>query len=143
MKFGYFGAGTWGFSLASLLASKGYKVVLWGQNSQQIKEMQKTRSHPKLPGYPADENLIFTTDFEEALTGADDGTGDRRGDNSRLVTNLGIDCRTGDSDRLIGDRDCWVSESLWYTDDCSESSLVSSSLSTRRVTFGRGNCIGS
>jgi glycerol-3-phosphate dehydrogenase (NAD(P)+) len=71
MKFGYFGAGTWGFSLASLLASKGHTVVLWGQNADQIKEMQKTRVHPKLPGYPADENLIFTTDFEEALKGAD------------------------------------------------------------------------
>ncbi len=71
MKFGYFGAGTWGFSLASLLASKGYKVVLWGQNTKEIKEMQKTRIHPKLPGHLADENLIFTTDFEEALTGAD------------------------------------------------------------------------
>ncbi|MGH2611705.1 MAG: NAD(P)H-dependent glycerol-3-phosphate dehydrogenase [Rhabdochlamydiaceae bacterium] len=71
MKFGYFGAGTWGFSLASLLASKGHKVVLWGQNTSQIKEMQKTRSHPKLPGYPAHKNLIFTTDFAETLTDAD------------------------------------------------------------------------
>ena len=71
MKFGYFGAGTWGFSLASLLASKGYKVVLWGQNAEQIKLMQKTRTHPKLPSYPADENLTFTTDFAEALAGAD------------------------------------------------------------------------
>ena len=43
MKFGYFGAGTWGFSLASLLASKGDKVVLWGQNTDQIKEMQDSR----------------------------------------------------------------------------------------------------
>lgn len=71
MKFGYFGAGTWGFSLASLLASKGHTVVLWGQNEAQIKEMQKTRCHPKLPNYPADKNLIFTTDFSEALNGAD------------------------------------------------------------------------
>lgn len=71
MKFGYFGAGTWGFSLASLLASKGHKVVLWGQNTAEIEVMQKSRMHPKLPGYPADEHLTFTTDFEEALNGAD------------------------------------------------------------------------
>jgi glycerol-3-phosphate dehydrogenase (NAD(P)+) len=71
MKFGYFGAGTWGFSLASLLASKGHTVVLWGQNAEQIKEMQRTRVHPKLPGHPADKNLIFTTDFAEALKDAD------------------------------------------------------------------------
>ncbi len=71
MKIGYFGAGSWGFSLASLLASKGHTVILWGQNEAHIKEMRKTRVHPKLPGYPADQNLIFTADFEEALTGAD------------------------------------------------------------------------
>lgn len=71
MKIGYFGAGSWGFSLASLLASKGHTVILWGQNEAQIKEMKKTRVHPKLPGYPADPNLIFTTDFAEALTGAE------------------------------------------------------------------------
>ena len=71
MKFGYFGAGTWGFSLASLLASKGHNVVLWGLNKDEINEMKKTRMHPKLPGYPADENLTFTTDFKEALEGSD------------------------------------------------------------------------
>lgn len=71
MKIGYFGAGTWGFSLASLLAAKGHKVVLWGQNNAQIKEMQKSRKHPKLAGAPADPNLTFTTEFEEALNGAD------------------------------------------------------------------------
>lgn len=71
MKFGYFGAGTWGFSLASLLASKGHDVVLWGRDASQIKEMQRKRHHPKLPGYPADAHLKFTTDFSEALIGAD------------------------------------------------------------------------
>ena len=71
MKFGYFGSGTWGFSLASLLASKGHTVVLWGRNTSQIKEMQRKREHPNLSGYPADNNLQFTTDFAEALSGAD------------------------------------------------------------------------
>lgn len=71
MKFGYFGAGTWGFSLASLLASKGHQVVLWGQDEATIREIKKTRSHPKLPGYTASENLTFTSNFEEALSGAD------------------------------------------------------------------------
>lgn len=71
MKFGYFGAGTWGFSLASLLASRGHDVVLWGQNADQIKELQKRREHSKLPGHKADDQLSFTTDFAEALSGAD------------------------------------------------------------------------
>ncbi|MBS0628353.1 MAG: hypothetical protein JSS09_09090, partial [Verrucomicrobia bacterium] len=28
MRIGYLGAGSWGFALASLLASKGYQVIL-------------------------------------------------------------------------------------------------------------------
>jgi len=71
MKIAYFGAGTWGFSLASLLASKGHTVVLWGLNTDEELEMQKTHVHPKLPGHPASKNLTFTTNFEEALQGAE------------------------------------------------------------------------
>ncbi len=71
MQIGYFGAGTWGFSLASLLASKGYRVILWGQNESEIKQLEQTRYHPKLPGYRADDGVVFTTQFSEALTGAD------------------------------------------------------------------------
>lgn len=71
MKIGYLGAGTWGFSLASLLAAKGHSVMLWGMNTDEVLEMQKTHAHPKLPGHPADARLKFTTHFEEALEGAD------------------------------------------------------------------------
>lgn len=71
MKIGYFGAGTWGFSLASLLAAKGHRVVLWGKNADQMKQLQSKREHPKLPGYIADDNVTFTADFTQALEGAD------------------------------------------------------------------------
>ena len=71
MKIAYFGSGTWGFSLASLLASKGNEVTLWGRDPALIKTLQKTREHPKLPGFPAAPTLQFTTDFSEAISHAD------------------------------------------------------------------------
>jgi len=71
MKIGYLGAGTWGFSLASLLASKGHEVVLWTQREEYAKQLSKKREHPKLPGYKAEEGVTFTSDLAEALSGVD------------------------------------------------------------------------
>jgi glycerol-3-phosphate dehydrogenase (NAD(P)+) len=71
MKIGYLGAGTWGFCLASLLASKGHEVVVWCQNDDVAKFFTKKREHPKLPGHKIDDNVIFTSQMPEALTGID------------------------------------------------------------------------
>lgn len=71
MKIGYLGAGTWGFCLASLLASKGHEVVLWTKESEFAKLLTKKREHPKLHGYKAEESVVFTSDLSEALTGID------------------------------------------------------------------------
>jgi len=71
MRIGYLGCGTWGFSLASLLASKGHFVVLWGQNKNFIKHLQETREHPKLKGFKADKGVEFTADLSRALDGAE------------------------------------------------------------------------
>lgn len=70
MKIAYLGAGTWGFSLASLLASKGNEVVLWTADPEFAKTLSKKREHPKLPRFKADETLQFTSDLKEALQGA-------------------------------------------------------------------------
>jgi glycerol-3-phosphate dehydrogenase (NAD(P)+) len=48
-KIVYFGAGTWGFALASLLAQKGHQVVLWTRDRLLAVKLQETRVHPKLP----------------------------------------------------------------------------------------------
>ncbi|MGR3912274.1 MAG: NAD(P)H-dependent glycerol-3-phosphate dehydrogenase [Candidatus Rhabdochlamydia sp.] len=69
MKIGFLGAGTWGFSLASLLASKGLPIVLWGQSREKIKQLQETREHPKLPGCLAPHNVTFTSSLQEVLEG--------------------------------------------------------------------------
>jgi glycerol-3-phosphate dehydrogenase (NAD(P)+) len=68
-KIGYLGAGAWGYCLASLLASKGYKVVAWSIDEETISYLQEKREHPKLPGFAAPPSLSFTTNLEEALVG--------------------------------------------------------------------------
>jgi glycerol-3-phosphate dehydrogenase (NAD(P)+) len=70
MRICYLGAGTWGFCLASLLASKGNTVILWTAKPQFAEELRKTRQHPKLPRIEADANVEFSSDLEHALEGA-------------------------------------------------------------------------
>lgn len=71
MKIGYLGAGSWGFCLASLLAAKGNRVTSWTTNKALAEQLNTTHEHPFLPGHPSKDNLIFTTDLEEALRDAD------------------------------------------------------------------------
>lgn len=71
MRICYLGAGTWGFCLASLLASKGNTVILWTARPQFAAELRKTRQHPKLPRIAAPTNVEFTSDLEYALEGAE------------------------------------------------------------------------
>jgi glycerol-3-phosphate dehydrogenase (NAD(P)+) len=71
MKIGYLGAGTWGFCLASLLASKGHQVVLWTANPEFAKALSKKREHPKLPRYKAEDNVEFTSDMKAAISDVD------------------------------------------------------------------------
>ncbi len=71
MKIAYLGAGTWGFCLASLLASKGFEVRLWTTSPEDVKEFLKKREHPKLQRHKAPDNVLFTSDLQLTLEGAD------------------------------------------------------------------------
>jgi glycerol-3-phosphate dehydrogenase (NAD(P)+) len=71
MKICYLGAGTWGFCLASLLASKGNEVALWTKRDDFAKLLAKTRQHPKLPNFEAYKTVTPTSDLATALEGAD------------------------------------------------------------------------
>lgn len=71
VKIGYLGAGTWGFCLASLLASKGNSVVLWTKRKDFAEHLMAKREHPKLPGFQADKNVSFTSDLAIALDSID------------------------------------------------------------------------
>lgn len=71
MKVGFLGTGSWGFCLASLLASKGYKLVSWTTRPELAKKLTETREHPYLPGHKSSGKMTFTTNMQEALDGID------------------------------------------------------------------------
>jgi len=71
MRIGYLGAGTWGFALSCLLASKGYQVKVWTRDPSLCEKLQISRSHPKLPGAIAPEGMVFTNNLSEAIEGAE------------------------------------------------------------------------
>lgn len=70
-KIGYLGTGSWGFCLASLLASKGYKVVSWSTQKDLVQRLTQTREHELIPGHRSEGDMTFTTDLAEALDGID------------------------------------------------------------------------
>ncbi len=71
MKIGYLGVGSWGYCLASLLASKGYKLVCWTVEAGLAKQLTATREHPMLAGHMSEGDMTFTTNLEESLTDVD------------------------------------------------------------------------
>ena len=70
-QIGYFGAGTWGVSLASILARNGHTVTMWTRNPAFAELLQTTRVHPKLPGCPLPASITFTSRLTQALDDAE------------------------------------------------------------------------
>lgn len=70
-RIGYLGAGTWGVALASVLNNNGHSVMVWGREKQAVEALQKTRIHPKLPGYEIPTPILFTDQLEEVVSHAD------------------------------------------------------------------------
>lgn len=71
MKIAVLGTGSWGFCLASLLASKGYQTTSWTTNPALAKQLNETREHPRFPGHRPEGEMFFTTQMQEALAQAD------------------------------------------------------------------------
>ena len=66
------GAGSWGIALESLLHRNGNEVCVWSILEDEIAMLQKEREHKdKLPGVKLPEDMIFTTNLEEAVLGKD------------------------------------------------------------------------
>jgi glycerol-3-phosphate dehydrogenase (NAD(P)+) len=64
------GAGSWGTTLADLLAKKGHAVTLWAYEPELVLEMRSSRENTLfLPGIKLHEKLRFTNDLEEAYAG--------------------------------------------------------------------------
>jgi len=64
------GAGSWGTTLAVLLANKGHDVTLWARDDKRVEDMQTARRNTRyLPDIALPENLAITSDLKEALDG--------------------------------------------------------------------------
>ena len=66
------GAGSWGIALAVLLHKNGHQVTVWSAIEAEIKMLQKEHEHKdKLPVVRLPEDMVFTTDLEQAVKGAE------------------------------------------------------------------------
>lgn len=69
-KIGVIGAGSWGTTLANLLAKKGHEVTLWAYEPELVEEMERTGVNGLfLPGITLDPRLRYTNDLAEAARG--------------------------------------------------------------------------
>ncbi|MGA7826709.1 MAG: NAD(P)H-dependent glycerol-3-phosphate dehydrogenase [Geobacteraceae bacterium] len=69
---GVIGAGSWGTTLADLLAKKGHDVTLWAYEADLVTEMTATRVNAKfLPGIKLSPRLGFTNSLQEVATARD------------------------------------------------------------------------
>ncbi len=65
------GAGSWGTTLAVLLAEKGYPVTLWAHRPEFARELDSARKNERyLPGVPFPENLSLSDDIAAAVSPA-------------------------------------------------------------------------
>jgi glycerol-3-phosphate dehydrogenase (NAD(P)+) len=71
-RIGVVGAGSWGTTLANLLAKKGHAVRLWSFEEDVTAAIERDRENTVyLPGVTLDDRLEPTSDVREAVAGAD------------------------------------------------------------------------
>ncbi len=69
-KVSVIGAGSWGTALASLLHKNGHEVTVWSILEDEIEMLNVNREHlDKLPGVKLPEDMVFTTNLQEAIVG--------------------------------------------------------------------------
>ncbi len=72
MRVGVIGAGSFGTSIASLLAGKGYDVRLWAREPELVRAINETRENATyLPGFKLPPTLTATHILGEAADGRD------------------------------------------------------------------------
>jgi glycerol-3-phosphate dehydrogenase (NAD(P)+) len=71
MKFAVLGAGSWGSAISMVLNDNGHEVTVYGRNEEYINEINEKRVSSKyLPGIKIDEKINFTSNIENAISGA-------------------------------------------------------------------------
>lgn len=67
------GAGAWGTALSVLLAGNGYRVLLWGNDPEQLGRMARERTNPKaLPGISLPAGIEAHPDLAEVARTVED-----------------------------------------------------------------------
>ncbi|PEJ53759.1 MULTISPECIES: NAD(P)H-dependent glycerol-3-phosphate dehydrogenase [unclassified Bacillus (in: firmicutes)] len=70
-KISVLGAGSWGTALAMVLSDNGHSVTLWGNNANQINEINDDHTNKKyLPEIELPQSLKATVNLNEAINGA-------------------------------------------------------------------------
>jgi glycerol-3-phosphate dehydrogenase (NAD(P)+) len=70
MRIAVIGAGSWGTTLANLLAKKGLDVTLWAYERELVERLQATRVNDLfLPGVELDSRLAYSGQLAEAARG--------------------------------------------------------------------------
>ena len=64
MKISVLGAGSWGTTLACLLANNGHKVYLWEINEQAAEKLDKERLIPFIGGASIPESVVISSSLD-------------------------------------------------------------------------------
>jgi len=66
------GGGSFGTTVANMMASNGHPVILWMRDQERAEQCQRERVNRRyLPDYPLDDHLTITADLAAALDGAE------------------------------------------------------------------------
>lgn len=72
MKIGVIGAGSWGTTLADMLARKGHETTLWAYEAELVQTMQQRRENDLyLSGFRLTDTLSFSNDLAQTAAGKD------------------------------------------------------------------------
>jgi len=70
-KVSILGGGTWGIAIAVLLINNGHEITVWSALEKEVEMLRDSREHKMLPGVKLSDDMIFTTDDEEAVKDKD------------------------------------------------------------------------
>ena len=66
------GGGSWGTALSRLLSENGHQVTVWLRDEEQCRLLDAERINRKyLPKVKIPENIVFTSDINEAVKNAE------------------------------------------------------------------------
>ena len=69
-SFAILGAGTWGITLADILARNGHQAICWDIDEALVRLLDSERRHPKLQGFTLDDRVKLTASLPQALQAA-------------------------------------------------------------------------